>query len=88
MGTREDLRPTKVSNSETGPRRLFAGFGRTTLVAVTALGGCALLIAFAATLSMCWTVHPLLFAGAGLGLGWGTARVAPRLFRTAPASNK
>jgi hypothetical protein len=80
MQTREEA-PPATRPPDTAPARLFDGLGRTTLVAATALAACALLIAFAAALSMCWAVHPALFVAAGSGLGWGIARVAPRLFR-------
>jgi fatty acid desaturase len=87
MHTREDLRPAEAVSSEAGDGLLLAGLGRTTLVAVTALAGCLLLIAFGAAMSLCWMVHPLLFALAGAGIAWLVARVAPRLFR-APARNR
>jgi hypothetical protein len=49
-------------------------------MALTAFVGCLLLIAYGATVSMCWMIHPLLSALAGVGLAWLIARLAGRLF--------
>jgi hypothetical protein len=79
MPTREKLRPVEVRARAHQGGRLFAGLGQTTVMAASALVGCALLITFGATLSVCWAIHPLLSAVTGLVLVWLTARVAYRL---------
>ena len=82
MYTRDGVRPAPVDGTGVPRNRLFAGFGQTTLLALAAMLSCGLLIAVGAALSMCWMVHPLLFAIAGIGLIWGAGRGAGRLFRT------
>jgi hypothetical protein len=83
MHTRDDVRPAS-RDDDTSTGRLLDGLGRTTLLALAALAGCAVLIVLGATVSMCWSVHPLLSAVAALGLLWCLARTAGRAFRSSP----
>jgi hypothetical protein len=80
MHTREHVRPAVTRTGDAVSPRLFRGLGRTTIMALTAFVGCLLLIAYGATVSMCWMIHPLLSALAGVGLAWLIARLAGRLF--------
>jgi hypothetical protein len=80
MRTREDTHRTGVT--EQGPSvGVLGSIGHTTALVVWALLGCLVLIAVVATLSVCWSVHPLLTAVAAVALLWAAARAAGRLFR-------
>jgi ABC-type branched-subunit amino acid transport system permease subunit len=78
MHTRDEVRPA-VTQGVAGRPRLLDGLGRTTLMALGALSGCLMLIAYGATVSVCWMIHPLLSALAGVVLGWVVVRVAGKL---------
>lgn len=91
MHMRDDVRPAnaRALDVRSGPDgrsnrghcgRLVDGLGRSTLMAITALVGCGVLIAFGAAVSLCWMVHPLLSAAVGVALVWVIARLAGKLF--------
>lgn len=60
----------------------FRGLRRTALLAIGALAGCGLLIAFGAAMSLCWMVHPGLSGLALIAITWLAARLAGRLVST------
>lgn len=68
--------------AESSGRGLVGGMGRAALVALTALGGCLLLIVVGAAMSMCWAVHPLLTVAAAALVVWLVSRVAALVLRT------
>jgi VIT1/CCC1 family predicted Fe2+/Mn2+ transporter len=57
---------------------------QTTVIAVSALAGCVLLIGAFAVLSLAWTVHPLLTIVAAVALFWVGARLAGWCFAGHP----
>jgi len=57
------------------------GMGRATLSALSALVGGALLITLGATMSICWTIHPLLTVIAGVAVLWLVSRLVGVAFR-------
>src|SRR5512144_3446581 len=56
MHTREDAPPATDPAGDVPGGRLLHGLGRTTLLALTALLGCAALIALGTTMSVCWMI--------------------------------
>ena len=57
------------------------GMGRATLTALSALVGGALLITLGATMSICWTIHPLLTLVAGAAVLWAASRAIGHAMR-------
>lgn len=86
MHMRDDARPALITAHGTATTGVhwYQGLGRTTALALTALTGCGVLIALGATVSLCWMIHPLLSAVAGVGIAWLMARTAGRALRATP----
>jgi hypothetical protein len=75
MQTRERAQRV-TADLKAGRTGVLAGFGRTAVMAGSALLASLLLIAAVAMVSMCWEIHPLLTVAAVIALGWALTRLA------------
>lgn len=89
MHLQHDVRAAPLPTDDVHGGSLPQSLGQTTVLALAALAGCLLLLALGATLTVCWTVHPLLSAAVVVAVGWllsAGSRVGGRLASAGPRS--